>query len=250
MLHLLDLGLTCGRKGQRRVIDSQLVNNGHKYWKFLASSSALRRVRIAAALFACTLAPVLLVAQSGEVAPEAAAALLPPMPVGAAVAPGTETFRIGIGDILGISVWKEPDHSVDSLVVRPDGKISLPLLREVDAVGLTPLQLEDVLTERFTEYINNPTVTVVVREIRSQIIYLTGAVVRPGSLLMRAGLTAWQALSEGGGVAEYAKRKKIYIVREVGGVRTTIDFDYNAVMDGEAEKDLILKSGDTIVVPE
>jgi polysaccharide export outer membrane protein len=175
---------------------------------------------------------------------------MPPMPPGAAVAPGTETFRIGIGDILGISVWKEPDHSVDSLVVRPDGKISIPLLREVDAVGLTPLQLEDALTERFKEYINNPTVTVVVREIRSQIIYLTGAVGRPGSLLMRQGMTAWQALSEGGGIAEYAKRKKIYIVREVGGVRTTIDFDYNAVMDGEADKDLILKSGDTIVVPE
>jgi polysaccharide export outer membrane protein len=225
------------------------VHNSQKYWKFFASSRALRRARIAGALFALTVAPVLLVAQSGEAAPETAAAL-PPMPPGSAVAPGTETFRIGIGDVLGISVWKEPDHSVESLVVRPDGKISIPLLREVDAVGLTPLQLEDVLTEKFKEYINNPTVTVVVREIRSQIIYLTGAVGRPGSLLMRAGMTAWQALSEGGGVAEYAKRKKIYIVREIGGVRTTIDFDYNAVMDGDAEKDLVLKPGDTIVVPE
>jgi polysaccharide export outer membrane protein len=230
------------------VIDSQLVHNSKKYWKFFAASSALRRALIVCALLALTVAPVLLTAQSGAVAPEPA--VMPPMPPGAAVAPGTETFRIGIGDVLGISVWKEPDHSVDSLVVRPDGKISIPLLREVDAVGLTPLQLEDALTERFKEYINNPTVTVVVREIRSQIIYLTGAVGRPGSLLMRAGMTAWQALSEGGGVAEYAKRKKIYIVREVGGVRTTIDFDYNAVMNGEADKDLILKSGDTIVVPE
>jgi polysaccharide export outer membrane protein len=193
-------------------------------------------------------APVLLTAQSEETAPESP--IPAPMPPGAAVAPGTETYRIGIGDVLGISVWKEPDHSVDSLVVRPDGKISIPLLREVDAVGLTPLQLEDVLTERFKEFINNPTVTVVVRDIRSQIIYLTGAVGRPGSLLMRAGMTAWQALSEGGGVAEYAKRKKIYIVREDGGVRTTIDFDYNAVVKGEVDKDLILKSGDTIVVPE
>lgn len=227
------------------MIDSQLVNNSQKYRNFFASPGPLRRVRIAGALLALALAPTLLTAQSGEVAPTPA-----PMPPGAAVAPGTETFRIGIGDVLGISVWKEPDHSVDSLVVRPDGKISIPLLREVDAVGLTPLQLEDVLTEKFKEYINNPTVTVVVRDIRSQIIYLTGAVGRPGSLLMRQGMTAWQALSEGGGVAEYAKRKKIYIVREIGGVRTTIDFDYNAVMNGEADKDLILKSGDTIVVPE
>ena len=248
MLHLFDLGLTCVREGPRPVIDSQLVTNSQKYWNFLASSSTLRRARTAGALLALTVAPVLLTAQSGEVPREPAA--VPSMPPGAAVAPGTETFRIGIGDVLGISVWKEPDHSVDSLVVRPDGKISIPLLREVDAVGLTPLQLEDVLTEKFKEYINNPTVTVVVRDIRSQIIYLTGAVGRPGSLLMRAGMTAWQALSEGGGVAEYAKRKKIYIVREIGGVRTTIDFDYNAVMDGDAGKDLILKSGDTIVVPE
>ncbi len=230
------------------MIDSQLVNNGQMYWNFLPSSGVIRRLRISCALLALAIAPALVLAQSAETAVE------PPtpaaMPPGAAVAPGTETFRIGIGDVLGISVWKEPDHSVDSLVVRPDGKISIPLLREVDAVGLTPLQLEDVLTEKFKEYINNPTVTVVVREIRSQIIYLTGAVGRPGSLLMRPGMTAWQALSEGGGVAEYAKRKKIYIVREIGGVRTTIDFDYNAVMKGEADKDLVLKSGDTIVVPE
>ena len=248
MLHLFDLGLTCGRAKRRLVIDSHLVHNSHKYWNFLAASSALRREWIVCALLALTVAPALLPAQSGAVVPEPAA--MPPMPPGAAVAPGTETFRIGIGDVLGISVWKEPDHSVDSLVVRPDGKISIPLLREIDTVGLTPLQLEDVLTERFKEYINNPIVTVVVRDIRSQIIYLTGAVGRPGSLLMRAGMTAWQALSEGGGIAEYAKRKKIYIVREVGGVRTTIDFDYPAVMNGEADKDLILKAGDTIVVPE
>jgi polysaccharide export outer membrane protein len=193
-------------------------------------------------------APIPLLGQSAEVSPEPP--MPAPMPRGAAVAPGTETYRLGIGDVLRISVWKEPDHSVDSLVVRPDGKISIPLLREIDAVGLTPLQLEDVLTDKFKEFINNPTVTVVILDIRSQIIYLTGAVGRPGSLLMRQGMTAWQALSEGGGIAEYAKKKKIYIVREVGGVRTTIDFDYNAVIKGEVDKDLILKSGDTIVVPE
>ena len=230
------------------MIDSLLVHNSQKYWKFFAASGVLLRTRVACAALALTAAPLLLTAQSAAVAPEPAAT--PPMPRGAAVAPGTETFRIGIGDVLGISVWKEPDHSVESLVVRPDGKISIPLLREIDAVGLTPLQLEDVLTEKFKEFINSPTVTVVVRDIRSQIIYLTGAVGRPGSLLMRPGMTAWQALSEGGGVAEYAKRKKIYIVREIGGERTTIDFDYTAVMKGDADKDLVLRPGDTIVVPE
>ena len=165
MLHLFDLGLPWGGARRRPVIDSQLVHNSQTYWKFFAASSALRRVWIACALLAFTGAPALLTAQSTEVVPEPTA--LPPMPPGAAVAPGTETFRIGIGDVLGISVWKEPDHSVDSLVVRPDGKISIPLLREIDTVGLTPLQLEDVLTEKFKEYINNPIVTVVVRALLS-----------------------------------------------------------------------------------
>src|SRR5690606_21624317 len=185
-------GLSRPRADQRPMIDSQLVINTQKYRNFSAASGALRRARIACALLALVVAPVAVLGQSESVAPEAGseAPVPAPMPRGAAVAPGTETFRIGIGDVLGISVWKEPDHSVDSLVVRPDGKISIPLLREVDAVGLTPLQLEDVLTERFKEFINNPTVTVVVRDIRSQIIYLTGAVGRPGSLMMRPGMTA------------------------------------------------------------
>lgn len=233
------------------MIDSQLVNNGQKYWSLPPFSGVLRRAGSVCAVLALGLYPTFLVAQSAQVLPEEPPpAAMPAMPAGPSVTPGGETFRIGIGDVLGISVWKEPDHSVDSLVVRPDGKISIPLLREIDAVGLTPLQLEDALTEKFREFINNPTVTVVVREIRSQIIYLTGAVGRPGSLMMRPGMTAWQALSEGGGVAEYAKRNKIYIVREIGGVRTNIDFDYNAVMKGQADKDLVLRPGDTIVVPE
>lgn len=248
MLHLFDLGRSCVRRRRRPVIDSQLVNNRQKYWISLPLPCARQWARIVGAVLALAFIPALVTAQSAEVVEEPSA--VPAMPAAPSTTPGGETFRIGIGDVLGISVWKEPDHSVDSLVVRPDGKISIPLLREIDAVGLTPLQLEDVLTEKFKEFINNPTVTVVVREIRSQIIYLTGAVGRPGSLLMRPGMTAWQALSEGGGVAEYAKRKKIYIVREIGGVRTTIDFDYNAVMNGEAERDLVLRPGDTIVVPE
>ena len=232
------------------MIDFQLVNYGQTYWSLPPLPGVLRRAGLVGAVLALTSVPTLLTAQSAEPAVVEEPAPMPAMPAGPSVTPGAETFRIGIGDVLGISVWKEPDHSVDSLVVRPDGKISIPLLREIEAVGLTPLQLEDVLTEKFREFINNPTVTVVVREIRSQIIYLTGAVGRPGSLMMRPGMTAWQALSEGGGVAEYAKRNKIYIVREIGGVRTTIDFDYNAVMKGEADKDLVLRPGDTIVVPE
>ena len=128
------------------MIDSQLVNNDQKYWSLPPLPGVLRRAGIAGAVLAVTFFPTFLAAQSSQVLPEQPQpAAMPAMPAGPSVTPGGETFRIGIGDVLGISVWKEPDHSVDSLVVRPDGKISIPLLREIDAVGLTPLQLEDAL---------------------------------------------------------------------------------------------------------
>src|SRR5690606_13294479 len=133
--HLFDLGLTCAGEVRRRVIDSQLVHNGQKYWRLPPFSGGLRRAGIAGAVLALTFIPTLLTAQSAEPVVEEPPPM-PAMPAGPSVTPGAETFRIGIGDVLGISVWKEPDHSVDSLVVRPDGKISIPLLREVEAVGL------------------------------------------------------------------------------------------------------------------
>jgi polysaccharide export outer membrane protein len=189
-----------------------------------------------------------LIAQDALVEESVAAVRTPPPSTAASVV--TDVYRIGVADVLGVSVWGEPEHSIASVVVRPDGKISLPLLREIDVTGLTPLEVEDQLTEKFKEFINSPNVTVIVREVRSQLVYMTGGVNRPGSLLMRPGMTAWQALYEAGGVSEYGKKKKIYIVRELASGRTRIDFDYSAVMKGDLDADVVLQSGDMIVVPE
>jgi polysaccharide export outer membrane protein len=162
-------------------------------------------------------------------------------------------YRIGAGDVLRISVWKEPEVSVDGVAVRPDGKISLPLIKEVVALGMAPAELENVLTREFQRFINNPAVTVVIKEINSQKIYLVGGVVRPGSLPLRTPMTVLQVLAEAGGLTDFAKRKKIYIIRkdDNGGAETRIPFNYDAVLKGDSpEQNVPVRAGDTIVVPE
>lgn len=159
------------------------------------------------------------------------------------------TYRVGYGDVLGVSLWREPEMSVPGAVVRADGKISVPLVKEIYVLGLTVPDLEAELTRRFRRYVNNPVVTVIVREINSRRIFLVGGVGRPGEMLLDAGMTALQAIAKAGGPAEYAKTKKITIVREVAGERVRIPFDYKAVLSGEME-DVKLRSGDMIVIPQ
>mgnify|MGYP005860053487 CR=1 FL=1 len=169
---------------------------------------------------------------------------------GAPVEPEPE-FVIGVGDVLGIDVWQEPNVSAASVTVRSDGKISIPLAREVAVAGLRPMELEDVLAERLREYINNPVVTVIVREVRSQRVYLVGGVARPGTVQMEPGLTAVKAIGVAGGLSEYAKRKRIFVLRQVGEDLVQLPLDYPAVMSGKnPAADIALRSGDTIVVPE
>ena len=168
--------------------------------------------------------------------------------------PGQQTlpdYHIGAGDVLRISVWREPEVSVDGVAVRSDGKISLPLIKEVVAIGLAPAELESILTREFAHFINNPAVTVIVKEINSQKVYLVGGVVRPGSLALRTPMTVLQVLSEAGGLTDYAKRKKIYILRKEGGHESRLQFNYEAVLKGESpEQNIPVRAGDTIVVPE
>ncbi|MEX2300254.1 MAG: polysaccharide biosynthesis/export family protein [Bryobacterales bacterium] len=160
-------------------------------------------------------------------------------------------YRIGSGDVLRISVWREAEVSVDGVAVRSDGKISLPLIREVYALGLMPIELETVLTREFAKLINNPVVTVIVKEINSQKVYLMGGVVRPGSLLLRTPMTILQVLAEAGGLTDFAKKKKIYIIRKEGGQESRIQFNYEAVLKGDnPEQNIPVRPGDTIVVPE
>ena len=165
--------------------------------------------------------------------------------------PSLPEYRIGAGDILRVSVWREPEVSVDGVAVRSDGKISLPLIREVFALGMAPVDLETLLTREFSRYINNPAVTVIVKEINSQKVYLVGGVIRPGSLPLRTPMTILQVLAEAGGLTDYAKRKRIYILRKDGDQESRITFNYEAVLKGESpEQNIPVRAGDTIVVPE
>jgi polysaccharide export outer membrane protein len=161
-------------------------------------------------------------------------------------------YRIGAGDVLRISVWKEPDASVDGVAVRFDGKISLPLVKEIQVIGLTPRELEELLAREFSRYfLSSPEVSVIVKEINSQKIYLVGGVVRPGSILLRTPMTVLQVLAEAGGLTDYAKRKKIYLLRKNGDKESRILFNYEAVLRGDnPEQNIPVRPGDTIVVPE
>jgi len=159
------------------------------------------------------------------------------------------TYVIGPQDMLDISVWKEPELS-RVLPVRPDGKISLPLLRDVQAAGLTPSQLEARITEGLTGFISAPDVTVIVTAINSRRIYIVGEMSRPGAFPLLPGMTVLQALSNAGGFTQFANTKNIYVLREENGKQMKLPFNFKDVIKGrKPEENVTLKAGDTIIIP-
>ena len=161
-----------------------------------------------------------------------------------------DDYQIGAGDVLHISVWKEPEATVPSVVVRPDGKISMPLLKEISVIGLTPIQAEKIITDQLSKFITAADVTVVVAGINSKKVYITGAVRKEGPIAYTYRMTIMQAISEAGGLNDYAKRKKIYVLRNEDGREFRLHFDYDAVLKGEhMELNIPLQPGDTLVVP-
>jgi polysaccharide biosynthesis/export protein len=161
-----------------------------------------------------------------------------------------DEYRIGAGDVLHVSVWKEPEASVGATVVRPDGKIGLPLLKEIEVVGLTPAETEKAITARLSKLIPAADVTVVVSAINSKKIYMVGAVKKEGPIPYTYRMTVMQAVSEAGGLNDYAKRKKIYVLRTQNGKDYKLPFDYEAVLKGERmELNIPLLPSDTVVVP-
>ena len=157
-------------------------------------------------------------------------------------------YIIGADDMLKISVWKEPDMNV-TLPVRPDGKISIPLLDDVQAAGMTPMQLAGSIRERLKKYIADPRVTVVVTAMNSQRVYLLGEVAHPGPTALLPGMTVLQALSSAG-FTQFANLKAIYLLRTQDGKETKIPFNYKDAIKGRGtQQNLVLKPGDTIVVP-
>ena len=160
-----------------------------------------------------------------------------------------DTYVIGAGDVLSIQVWREPNLSGE-FTVRPDGRITFPLLNDIKAQGLTPLQLKKKIEKGLTKYISTPVVTVVVQSANSKNIFILGKVNSPGKYPLTGPTTVLQALAQAGGLAEWAKSDEIVIVRNENGKQIKLEFDYDDVSKGKhLEQNIILKPGDTIVVP-
>ena len=163
--------------------------------------------------------------------------------------PGSE-YVIGNDDVLAINVWNEPQFT-QSVPVRSDGKISLPLIGEVQAAGRTPVQLKDDITTRLRAYLSSPNVTVIVQQINSQKFNILGRVLKPGSFPLLATTTVLDAIAEAGGFQDFAKQKSIYILRrDSKGTEKRINFNYKDVIRGNhPEENIKLMPNDTIVVP-
>jgi polysaccharide export outer membrane protein len=157
-------------------------------------------------------------------------------------------YVIGPDDVLHVSVWKEPEMTV-TLPVRSDGKISMPLINEIVAAGLTPYALQQEIAKRASEFVARPQVTVIVNEVRSKKIYVVGEVAHPGTYPFSSGLTALQALTTAGGLNQFANAKRIVVLRKQDSTGVTLHFDYNAVVrHGDIKADIDLRPGDTLVV--
>jgi polysaccharide biosynthesis/export protein len=160
-------------------------------------------------------------------------------------------YRIGAGDVLQVIVWKEPDASAASIQVRSDGVITLPFVRELQVDHLTISEAEALITQKLSNYVRDPDVTVLVKEVNSEKIYILGAVKREGAFAMKSSMTILQALAEAGGLTDYAKRKKIYVLRFEARKEVRLPFNYDAVISGRATgENAVLRPGDTIVVPQ
>lgn len=157
-------------------------------------------------------------------------------------------YVIGADDTLRVTVWKEPDMSA-TLPVRPDGKISLPLLDDVQAAGMTPMELAASIKEKLKKYVSDPHVTVVVTAMNSQRIFVLGEVVHTGAMPLLPHMTVLQALSSAG-FTQFANLKGIYLLRVQNGQQTKTRFNYKEAIKGRGDQEnIVLKPGDTIVVP-
>ena len=164
-------------------------------------------------------------------------------------APVSTAYVVGTGDVLSIVFWRDKDMSAD-VVVRPDGMITLPLLNEMQAAGLTPEQLRSRLTEAASRYVEDPTASVVVKEIHSRNVYITGNVAKPATYPLAGDMTILQLIALAGGLQDYADAKHIVVIRTEDGRPQYLNFNYKEVLQQKNPAQIILlKPGDTVVVP-
>jgi polysaccharide export outer membrane protein len=156
-------------------------------------------------------------------------------------------YRLGPGDKLRIEVYKDPQLS-QSVQIRPDGKITMPLIGDLDATGNTPIELRDRIAKSLKEYITNPTVTVIVVEAESAHAYVMGEVTRPGAIPLNGPTTVLQALAIAGGFKDFANTKDVKVLRPTATGVQTLRFNYKDVVNGDA-KPFLLHAGDTVIVP-
>jgi len=202
------------------------------------------------------LSPLAAFAQTGVQKPDAPA----PAPMGAianaqsvpgepaAITDLDPNYILGTDDAIMVHVWKEPTIS-GQLVIRPDGRISLPLVGDMPASGMTPMALATEIQDGLKKFINDPSVTVTVTAVNSRKIFFIGEVVRSGPVPMTRSMTMLQAISAAGGLTPYANKKKIYILRGEKGNQQKIPFDYSKALKEGNQQGVELKPGDTVVVP-
>lgn len=184
------------------------------------------------------------IAQDNKPASKPAASAAPGLALGTL----PDSYVIGSADVLTVTVWKEPTLS-GPVLVRPDGMISMPLLGDVQASGMTPLQLADLITTKLKKFVQDPNVSVVISAIHSKVVYLLGEVAKKGPVEMTSDMTLLEAISSAGGLTDFANTKKMYILRNESGTHQKIPVHYKEALKGDSALNLVLKPGDTIVVP-
>lgn len=183
------------------------------------------------------------------IAPAGATASAPAVMGEPAALPDVDpNYILGTDDAIMVHVWKEPTIS-GPLVIRPDGRISLPLVGDVPAAGMTPMALAMEIQDGLKKFINNPSVTVTVTAVNSRKLFFIGEVIRPGPVPLTRSMTMLQAISATGGLTPYANKKKIYILRGEKGKQVKIPFNYTKALKEGNQQGVELKPGDTIVVP-
>ncbi len=169
--------------------------------------------------------------------------------VGGNATPKDKIYLIQPNDTLEIFVWKEPELT-RKVLVRPDGMISFPLVQDLPAAGVSPGDLKSSIELKLKQYLTSPNVTVIVDNIQSYKVFVAGKVQKPGGIIAQEPITVLQALSIAGGFQDYAKQSNITILRNTGGQNFVLEFDYPNVIRGKkAEENIILQSGDVVVVP-
>jgi polysaccharide biosynthesis/export protein len=231
-----------------RATIATVVSKVRRFTSFRSVLVFLAMLGIAALCVAQVTKPILTPAPETPAPAAAPAAAAPPASSPAAAPVDASSYIIGADDVLQVTVWKEQTLS-GTFPVRPDGMISMVLLGDVKAAGITPSQLATNLTAQYKKYVQDPLVTVLVQQVNSQRIFMVGEVGHVGPIAITPGMTPLQAIAAAGGLSPYAHKNRIYILRGPQGKQEKIPFNYKAALRGDNSQNIALQPNDTVVVP-